>query len=232
MSIFPCSINLDIKKPSMNTALQRIEDIRRDKIFYPALKKPEELDLEGIKAVKIYFCFYGRNSWNSAWVHKYKTNCMHLTLDSAKNYAETNRVQGSVFNITELPALQFDGGNYPIFVTQINEKIPLKDYSADALSQYDPYGRLKISGYMDNYMTYGAPLNGIVSSFTDTGRFLRTPQAKNNLVIALYAQNPVQATELENVKMKAWKSKSAGKKFYLNWLAIENNTNQLAILNL
>jgi len=216
----------------MNAVLQRIEDIRRDKVFYHVLKKPEELDLKSIKAVKIYFCFYGRNSWNSAWVHKYKTNCMHLTLDSAKNYAETSRVQGSVFNITELPALQFDGGNYPIFVTQINENKPLKDYSADALSQDAPFGSVKILGYRDNYMSYGAPLNGVVLSFTDNGRFWRIPQAKNNLVIALYAQNPVQATELENVKMKAWKSKSFGKKFYLNWLAIENNTNELAILNL
>lgn len=54
----------------MNTVLQRIEDIRRDRIFNPSLKKSEELNIRSIMAVKIYFCFYGRNAWNSAWAKK------------------------------------------------------------------------------------------------------------------------------------------------------------------
>ena len=110
----------------MSDVLRRIEDLKTDVILDLSIKSPKDLKLRGIKVVKIYYCYYGRNAWYSTWVQKYYKNCMHASFDSAKGFAEINRKQGSVFYIKELPALYIESGSYPILVTQINKTCPLR----------------------------------------------------------------------------------------------------------
>lgn len=216
----------------MNSAFRRIEDLEIDGILNPDIKDPEELKLRGVRAVKIYYCFYGRNAWHSTWVQKYYKDCMHSNLESAKRFAERNRVQGSVFYIKELPALLFDGGNYPVLVTQINERCPLREYSAKALREDVSIGSEKIEGYRNNYLTFGAPMNGVILSFEHDSRFWKTQQPLKNSVILLYTKTEFESVELKTTKLKAWKSSSLGKDYCLSWNPINSRVSQSSVLRL
>lgn len=59
------------------------------------------------RAVKLFYVIYGRNAWNDTWITRYFDGCMNPTFDTAKKTSEEKRVQGSVFYISEIPALQF-----------------------------------------------------------------------------------------------------------------------------
>jgi len=216
----------------MSEILKRIEYISIDKVVDPNFKTPEALKLRGIKAVKIYYCLYGRNAWNSTWVRKYSKDCMHTTLESARDFAESKRVQGSVFYIKELPALFFDGGLYPILITQINEPCPLKNYSANALTTNIAFGYQKIEGYRDNYLTFGSPLNGVLLSFKHTSRFWRIQPPEDSSVILLYSKHEYEPIELGSEELQAWKSQAMSKSAYLSWSYLKANVSQKAILEL
>lgn len=217
---------------NMDSAFRRIEDLKFDGILDPDVKDPEELRLRGIRAVKIYYCFYGRNAWHSTWVQKYYIDCMHSNLDSAKRFAERNRVQGSVFYIEELPALLLDGGSYPVLVTQINERCPLREYSAKALREDVSIESEKIEGYRNNYLTFGSPLNGVILSFEYNSRFWKTQQPWKNSVILLYTETEFEPVELKTTKLKAWKSSSLGKDYYLSWSPIKSRVSQSSVIRL
>jgi len=216
----------------MDSVFRRVEDLKIDGILDPNIKNLEKIKLRGIRAVKIYYCFYGRNAWHSTWVQKYYKDCMHSNLDSAKNFAELNRVQGSVFYIEELPALLFDGGNCSVLVTQINERCPLREYSANALREDVSAGSKKIEGYRNNYLTFGSPMNGVVLSFEYNSRFWKNQQPRKNSVILLYTQTELETVELKTTKLKTWKSSSLGKDYYLSWNHIDRRVSQSSVLRL
>lgn len=76
--------------------------------------------IRSIRAVKLFYVTSGRNAWWTTWITRYFPGCMHATLDSARKYAEQNRVQGTVFYIGELPSIAFDTGEGVLVVSEIN----------------------------------------------------------------------------------------------------------------
>jgi len=212
----------------MDHVLTRIETLKTHIVIDPTIKGPEDLRLRSIKAVKIYYCFYGRNAWQSKWVHKYAQNCMHSSFESAKEFAEINRKQGSVFYIEELPALYIESGDYPILITQINKECPLINYSATALKEPD-VKLSKINGYRNNYLTFGASLKPLILSFRYDSRFWQRPQAENTTII-LYSKNKLEYLLLKTTELKSWKSSSFGKKYYLSWSEMKKNIDPKAVL--
>jgi len=212
--------------------LSRIKLSDSELIIAPSLTNPEKLKLRYIDVIKIYYCFYGRNAWHSTWVQKYYENCMHSSIESAKRFAERNRVQGSVFYIKELPALFIESGEYPIIITQINEDCPLREYSAVALKDSIESGQLKINGFKNNYLSFGSSLQGLILSFKPNSRFWRIPQKIDNSVILLYSEVNTEYQPLNKNKLKSWKSASIGSKECLAWIGIDNNVNQKSILSL
>ena len=81
--------------------------------------------VERVSTVKLFHVVAGRNAWHATWSERYTDGSLHTTLSSAKEYAETKRVQGSLFEVIERPALQFQSNESSIFVTEINAKEPL-----------------------------------------------------------------------------------------------------------
>lgn len=73
-----------------------------------------------VKAIKLFYVTMGRNAWWSTWVTRYAEGCMHTTFGSAREYCESRRVQGTVFYLTQLPALAFIAGGRILAVTEIN----------------------------------------------------------------------------------------------------------------
>lgn len=95
------------------------------------LEKDEAISLEDerftdCRAVKLYYVFYGRHAWNDTWITRYFDGCMNYSLEAIKQTIEYQRVQGSVFNIREIPAIQFLNSKLSVIVTEINSVKPLQ----------------------------------------------------------------------------------------------------------
>lgn len=215
----------------MMEAFRKIESLEFDRKFDPSIEPIDKWKLHDVKATTIYYCLYGRNAWHSTWVNRYYNNCMHPTLDSAKEFAESLRVQGSVFYIQELPALCIDAGSYSLVATQINTSEPLREYSTYALLE-SPSRSEKIEGYRDNYFTLGAPMNGVALSFDFDSRFWKTQQPKNDSIVLLYSKYKCTASDFKKIKLKRWKSESVGKYYLLSWSKTENNIRKTSVLRI
>ena len=86
---------------------------------------------ERILTRKLYSAFFlsdGRNAWHSTWVRRYLQDCLHTDFGTAREAAERHRTNGSVFYITEIPALVICTTNSMIFVVQINRHQPFEHF--------------------------------------------------------------------------------------------------------
>jgi hypothetical protein len=85
--------------------------------------------VRGCYLCKLYFVWYGRNAYHSTWASKYVVDAaFHKSLPHAKQYAESQRVQGSRFYIREIAALAFPITDVSLIVTQINTVKPFERY--------------------------------------------------------------------------------------------------------
>ena len=93
-----------------------------------------------VSAGLLYYLFSGRNAWHSTWITRYTEGCMHGDLQGAKDTAERQRKQGSVFYIAELQALIIKSAAGVLAVTEINSGRPLSGVIAHVpfrLSRWD-----------------------------------------------------------------------------------------------
>lgn len=189
------------------------------------------MPLRGVEACLIYYCAYGRNAWHSTWTSRYTHDCMHPSFRSAQLFAEQSRKQGSVFYIQALPALKLKAEGRVFLITQINERKPLREYSADALRE-SPGEDVKPNDRRDNYLTSGAPLNGVLSSFSCNSRFWGNRQPQSNSVIVLIQKGQDSFSSFSQAELRLWKSISVGVNYYMNWDSIKNEVDGSAILGL
>lgn len=76
--------------------------------------------VRSINVVKLFYVTTGRNAWWNTWITRYSPGCMHSTIESAKDFCEKARVQGSVFYIEELPSIAFITPGGTLVVSEIN----------------------------------------------------------------------------------------------------------------
>ncbi|PCJ91478.1 MAG: hypothetical protein COA46_08570 [Porticoccaceae bacterium] len=225
-----------VKGSYLNLILRRIniQDIR---LLDLNIEKYTPAYLSNVQAVKIYYCFYGRNAWHSTWTQKYSQDCMHVTLSAAKQYAEKQRKQGSVFYIKELPALQIESTDgHTILVVQINSSTPLAEYSSQAFHSAQALPSLLISSvgeYGDNCLAVGASLVKALYSFSSTSKFWKSPPPSENSIIILAVGDRHKALALNAaIELKAWKGHSFGKEKHLGWIHKDNNIDKKFIMEL
>ncbi len=182
--------------------------------------------VESAHACYLYYMHTGRNAWHSTWVMKYyKRNCMNLCFEDAKQKAEADRVQGSVFYISQLPSVMFQSGQIRIFVTEINSSFPLSGYSLRAQSLEIPSDSVRINGARNCYLVEGAPLLGVALSFRPDSRFWRVRPAPRNSVIILYSESSRETELIERPIRRSpleWKSSSSGPTYFLGWNLSKN----------
>lgn len=189
--------------------------------------------VKGVSPRIIYYVTTGRNAWHSTWVQQYSNGCMHSSLQSAKNYAEKRRTQGTVFTIKEQPALQICTENGQIIVTQINTTRPLSDYSPDAVRARPAQGAKLIDKASDNYLTAGASALGVALSFDCASRFWRKPPPRRNSVIVVASEDAaLELDALRPRKLRAWTSLSNGGGYLLGWRERENETKVNDVISL
>lgn len=90
--------------------------------------------VRSIDVVKVFYVWTGRNAWWNTWSTRYTTGCFHRTLESAKAFCETKRVQGTVFYIDELPSLGIQAPERTLVVSEINTNHLLARYDVERLT--------------------------------------------------------------------------------------------------
>jgi len=216
----------------MSQILDHIDNLKYASASDSLLLPPSKSRVREIKPVKIYYCYYGRNAWHSTWIRRYSPSCMHLSIDSAKHYAEQKRTQGSVFYIEELPALEINAGPYRVYITQINQNCPLREYRSQAVRSSVAVGKRKIDNAQNFYLKSGANIGSLLLSFSHDSRFWINTQPSSNSVMLLYTAENIEATPLKTTKLNVWKSQSLGKYYYLSWSFRKSRISQRSVLRL
>jgi len=68
---------------------------------------------------KIHYLLRGRNAWHSIWVQHYYPGCMATYNHDVESDTEKRRENGSVWSITELPALAISSDAGTLVITQL-----------------------------------------------------------------------------------------------------------------
>jgi hypothetical protein len=143
---------------------------------------------------------------------------MNPTFDSAKAEAERKRVQGSIFYIREVPALQFISKKLCILVTEINTDSPLKNFlevsEQPNITLMDVY----------SHFTSERP-NSIIRLIWRNTEFSRQ-NGKMCLVRNYFNSLETTASSRE---LKGYKSYSNGKGYNLGWNKEENKLHTSAV---
>jgi hypothetical protein len=180
--------------------------------------KYEDEEFEHCSAVILHFVIYGRNAWNTTWVTKYFPGCMNPRFGDAKRTAEKKRVQGSVFYIRQIPALQFINKKLSVIITEINTDSPLRDYC-------------NLPEVLDNrlidifeYFSCSRP-NSVIKLIRHN-----EPFGKKSDKLSV-SQNDGNDLELLSplTDLKRYKSYSHGKSYLLGWKKIENKISYTAV---
>lgn len=188
-------------------------------------------EITGLELITIFYVHTGRNAWHSTWISRYSPGCMHTTLKSAKSYAETQRVQGTTFNISELPALLIASSIGSVVVTQINSKNPLSGYSRHAV-RATHHSNALMEGHLDDYLCIGAPIYGAILSFALDSRFWKQPPPhSNSLIITETFETRPETVEIKKNSLK-YKSFSQGGHYTMGWRKYEGDVSATGIAGL
>lgn len=181
----------------------------------------EEEKFTECRAVKLFYVIYGRNAWHDTWVTKYFDGCMNPSLVAAKQTSENKRVQGSVFYISEIPALQFISDKFSILVAEINSVQPLQHIQE--MPEDEP---LTAKTIYDHF----APINqnSIIRLAWKSRRFRATDSGLEKISYTMRELNPLIKSEI----FKKFKSYSHGKDYLLGWNEIDHKMSSSAVLRL
>ena len=209
-----------------------------EEIEHPFLLPDANRSVLAVEAVRIYYCHRGRNAYWHIWARHYFPGCMHGSLASAQEFAESQRAQGSVFYVEQLPSLLVSTGQICALITQINAPPadtphPLKDYSYLALSEKDGWVRRVASNTKLVALGKGEILASVLSSFASDSNFWIVPQPRRDSVIMVsWSGSTSDFEKLDSQKLRCWNSKSIGPNYRLQWREGLTSTRSLAVMNL
>ena len=200
---------------------------------HPSLAIETIRPLESLEAIRIYYCYRGRNAYYRIWATHYFPGCMHQSWASAKAFAETQRAQGSVFYIEQLSSLLLVARDYCVIVTQINSDNPLKDYSYLAMPEKEGWISRKARDTQRVVLTRGVKLEAPISSFAPDSNFWVVPQPPHNSVVVATMNGPSDGFELlDDQPLLKWMSRSIGPNYDLQWREVKPSVTGRAVLNL
>lgn len=179
--------------------------------------------MKKVKAGAVYFATEGRNAWHSTWVVKYSKNSVHSTLESAKNFCERKRKNGSVFYIKRLPCLVLVGSKGAIIVTEINSDNPLSRHlllSESPGKDVVVAKRLVISSLRN--------VSDVRAGFGGHSHVWVSGRGKpNSILVMQYKANLRLEGQPENTKV--WRSSSIGGDYKIMWREINGNIKSTAV---
>lgn len=178
------------------------------------LKQP----VNEIRAIKLYYWYRGRNAWWGTWATHYFEGSIHTTSESAKQFVEAQRTQGSVFYLRQLPALHLVAGRWSVAITQINSLHPLCEYTYVPMPQRQGIGCRRDLSAKSAALGLGAPVDSVVESFEPLSSFwFKTPKTKNSVVSVCAYGGTTRFEELNDEELLQWKSIAMRKNYQLDW---------------
>lgn len=198
-------------------------------------KKPSIADALACssRAIKIHYLVRGRNAWNSTWVQHYYSGCMATANSDVELDAEKRRENGSVWSITELPALAIDSESGTLVITQLNSQSPLAGYSAEAVSVNAPPGTQLVEGAKNRYLKPGTSIGLMALSFAHDSRFWKQKPPPDNSVILLYMPAATGRFELITDQLFNRRSQpSGGRQNSICWSIIPSGVKSGPVLGL
>lgn len=178
----------------------------------------------------IYYVGDGRNAWHGTWVRRYYSSSFHTKFEDARLFAESQRVQGSVFRITELPVVCYGVEDGWMLVSELNEERPLTHFRPPLTIQRARVRAKRCSWWFQhNTLTQQLkdtlPLDSPRAGWTaaETSRRFHekdicwsTPENRRT-VVKLFYQGAEPAVLSRRQELKIWTSSSIGGQYRLQW---------------
>jgi len=178
----------------------------------------------GIGKGTVFYVYYGRNAWHSTWITRYSHGALHDTLETAKAHCETRRVQGSVFNILELPALILLTQQRVVYITEINSENPLRGYAGRYIDK--KWALITGNQHHPKKIRMDMPMHNIEDSFRPLSNYWTHQPNFQNSVMVVQRHHQGSMPELKNrvpSKREHYVSHSYGKEYALGWRRQSNN---------
>jgi hypothetical protein len=138
----------------------------------------------------VHFLTDGRNAWHSTWVNRYFPGAITGRDATARQQAERQRLQGSVFVITPTPALVLQSDKLTLVGVEVN-----------------PRGEFeRLSEVFDGPFTAGRVLDAYGS-------------ARQDSVLWLHAAGNHRFDDWNGASLFQWRSRSHGGNYRLGWYA-------------
>lgn len=163
--------------------------------------------VRSVRPVKVFYVSTGRNAWWSTWITRYSHGCMHSTIESAKQYCERRRVQGTVFYIDELPSIGFIAPERALLISEINTEHFFQRFNVE-------YLEVILSVLPTNSFT----LKQVEHMFNPTSELWPWNYPGRDSAILTFCSNPKTLLAASKKSgMKSYASHSMGGNYYLGW---------------
>ncbi|MFW1373484.1 hypothetical protein ACEV99_22545 [Vibrio parahaemolyticus] len=173
--------------------------------------------LNAVKQISVYYVYTGRNAWHSTYSATYTSRCMHPNLQSAKDYCENERVQGTVFHILKLPALALYTKYRTLIVTEINSNSPLSRFSLEKFLTKRTVQKNEIGK-----LAWTTDINTLVDSFDIYCGSWEVPSKSRHSVL-MFDGTSVKLEVSRANDLGHYRSRSVGGGYYLQWSELESN---------
>ncbi|WP_332399370.1 hypothetical protein [Vibrio metschnikovii] len=173
--------------------------------------------LNNVKQISVYYVYTGRNAWHSTYIRTYTNSCMHPNLQSAKDYCENKRVQGTVFHIFKIPALAFYTKYQTLIVTEINSNIPLSRFSLEKFLTKQTVKKNEVGK-----LAWTTDMNTLVDSFDIYSGSWDVP-SKSRYSVLMFDGTSVKLEVSRSNDLIHYYSRSVGGGYYLQSSEIESN---------
>ena len=163
--------------------------------------------VRSVAVVKVYYVWTGRNAWWSTWSTRYSVGCFHRTLNSAKDFCEQRRTQGTVFYIDELPSLAFLAPGRALVASEIN--------TDDFFCRLD--GK-RLTSITTAFPVSTMTLKQMWYLFRVESTLWPTGYPRKNSAFVSFCEDPEPfETVAPDQKLVSYRSSSNGPKYYLGW---------------
>lgn len=191
---------------------------REDELFLTSM-------LLGVDTHIMYLLSTGRNAWHETWSARYEgPTSLHFTLNDAKKTAERDRVQGTVFNIEQVPVLAFRCRTGVAYCAEF--------HSQESFKMLDWDGEME-------FLKIGAALPDVMNAFSkpDPSSWNFPWPVQDSFVTRVFdlvgnvdpsngKTSPIEAEPLvANSKLNRWKSFPKGTGYRMGWDISDSDRN-------
>jgi hypothetical protein len=196
-----------------------------------AFPKIRNVGLRSVTSAKLYYLSRKLNAWHSTRVMHYFENCMHTDLESAKAAAEKLRGPGSIFIITEWPAVILESDEGFVAVTEINHRSPLAKLMLKRPRRIEAQESMPTNWPLERAVSTRSTLGKLAEGCLASENWKSSPRLKDGILIFGFLGR-VQLQVLKTSRLIEWQSSSIGTQYNLEWSDNRAKVGQKSVLRI